>query len=486
MHSRLAMILAGGILAVPLGVQAEPFAYVTNAFAPSVSVIDTASNQIAATIAFPPGSTPIAAAITPDSRKVYVTSLDAFTTCGANDGVFVIDTASNTVEAGPIAVECEPTAIAISPDGKLAYVASELSDTISVIETATDAVSATITLPNGEGIAHVAVSPDGQRVYATVLAGNSVFVIDTSTNTVLDPAIDVGFNPAGIAVSPDGNLIYVTDAGASGGVAVIEAASGTVVATIAVDNHPSAVAFAPDGVLAYVTQAGINTEGEFTVSRIDTASSAVVGDPIEVGSFPTSIAITADGMQAYVGNERSNTVSVVDTTSNSLNLTLSGMNSPRGVAASAIPVGHKVPNVVGEKEFDATFILHASGLSVGSVTPEASNTVPAGKVMSQNPLADTYLGSGAAVDLVVSSGRNGKGGGGGGGGATGFELLALLGLLGVFKIGIQHGSYPDGQDIRLDLRGLGIPPDVSQCREATASKGQGPGPRSIRTRSDPH
>ena len=91
--------------------------------------------------------------------------------------------------------------------------------------------------------------------------------------------------------------------------------------------------------LAYVTQAGINTEGEFTVSTIDTASSAVVGDPIEVGNFPTSIAITADGMQAYVGNERSNTVSVIDTASNSLTLTLSGMSSPRGIAASAIPPG---------------------------------------------------------------------------------------------------------------------------------------------------
>ena len=203
-------------------------------------------------------------------------------------------------------------------------------------------------------------------------------------------------------------------------------------------------------VLAYVTQAGVNSEGEFTVSTIDTASSAVVGDPIEVGSFPTSIAITADGMQAYVGNERSNTVSVIDTASNSLTVTLNGMSSPRavaasavsntltvtlngmssprGVVASAIPPGHQVPNVIGEKEIDATITLIASGLSVGSVTPQTSDTVPAGKVISQDPLADTYLGSGAGVDLVVSSGRAVVAGGGGGGGATGFELLALLGL----------------------------------------------------------
>ena len=153
MHGKLAMMVVGSMLAIPLAAQAEPFAYITNAFAPSVSVVDTATNQIAATIDLPPGSTPIAAAITPDSRKVYVTSQDAFSACGANAAVFVIDTASNTIEAGPVAVECEPTAIAITPDGKFAYVASQLSDTISVIDTATDAVSATINLPNGEGIA---------------------------------------------------------------------------------------------------------------------------------------------------------------------------------------------------------------------------------------------------------------------------------------------------------------------------------------------
>src|ERR1044072_2737939 len=85
MHKKFLGLLAGGMLALPPGVQAAPFAYITNAFAPSVSVIDTATNQVAATITFPPGSTPIAAAMTPDARKVYVTSLDAFTTCGAND-----------------------------------------------------------------------------------------------------------------------------------------------------------------------------------------------------------------------------------------------------------------------------------------------------------------------------------------------------------------------------------------------------------------
>ena len=55
--------------------------------------------------------------------------------------------------------------MAITPDGKHAYVANELDGTVSVITTATGAVSAPITvgkLPHG-----VAITPDGKHAYVT-------------------------------------------------------------------------------------------------------------------------------------------------------------------------------------------------------------------------------------------------------------------------------------------------------------------------------
>jgi len=168
---------------------AVPFAYVTNAFAPSVAVVDTVTNQVTATVAFPVGSVPFATAITPDLKKVYVTSQDALSGCGSNTAVFVVDTATNTVEGNPIPVGCEPTGIAITPDGKHAYVASQLSNTVSVIDTATAAVSATITLPNGSTLVNVAISPDGKRAYVTAQVSNAVVVIDTTSNTVLGTPI---------------------------------------------------------------------------------------------------------------------------------------------------------------------------------------------------------------------------------------------------------------------------------------------------------
>ena len=81
-------------------------------------------------------------------------------------------------------------------------------NTVSVINTATNTVSATITVgsdPNG-----VSVSPDGSKVYVANEGANTVSVINTATNTVT-ATITVGTNPYGISVSPDGSKVYVAN-----------------------------------------------------------------------------------------------------------------------------------------------------------------------------------------------------------------------------------------------------------------------------------
>ena len=50
---------------------------------------------------------------------------------------------------------------------------------------------------------------------------------------------------------------------------------------------------------AYITNPGDNT-----VSVIDTATNTVVGSPIPVGSFPFGVAVTPDGSKVYVTNAR--------------------------------------------------------------------------------------------------------------------------------------------------------------------------------------
>ena len=64
-----------------------------------------------------------------------------------------------------------------------------------------------------------------------------------------------------------------------------------------------------------------------------------------------------------------------------------------------------VPNVVGQEQSVAEAAIVAANLFVGDVTTEASATVPAGNVISQNPAAcTTCVAVASAVDLVVSGG----------------------------------------------------------------------------------
>jgi YVTN family beta-propeller protein len=144
--------------------QQGPFVYVpNNGDVPgSVSVIDTPTNTVAPT-AIPVGLSPVAAAVRGDESLVYVTNQ------GGSNTVSVINTATNTVVA-TIPVGIVPQLLAVTPDGTRVYVPNQGSDTVSVINTATNTVVATIAA--GSQPVTAGVTPDGARVYVTNINAN--------------------------------------------------------------------------------------------------------------------------------------------------------------------------------------------------------------------------------------------------------------------------------------------------------------------------
>jgi YVTN family beta-propeller protein len=82
------------------------------------------------------------------------------------------------------------------------------------------------------------VTPDGSKVYVTNVNSNTVSVIDTATNTVI-ATIPVGTTPQGVAVTPDGSKVYVANSD-SNTVSVIDTATNTVSATTPVGSYPVA------------------------------------------------------------------------------------------------------------------------------------------------------------------------------------------------------------------------------------------------------
>ena len=168
----------------------------------------------------------------------------------------------------------------------MAYIPNYVSDNVSVINTATNAVVATIAVGNQPY--GVSTSPDGSRVYVTNFGSDNVSVINTATNTVM-ANIPVGYNSFGVSTSPDGSRVYVANPG-SNYLSVINTATNTVVATIAVGNFPIGVSTSPDGSRVYVA----NYQSH-NVSVINTATNAVAN--IGVGTRPVAFGnfVTASG-----------------------------------------------------------------------------------------------------------------------------------------------------------------------------------------------
>ena len=81
-----------------------------------------------------------------------------------------------------------------------------------MINLATNTVTTTIAVRAGSYPIGMAVNPAGTAAYVTNYGGNSVSVINLATNLVT-ATIPVGSNPRGVVVNPAGTLAYVTNQG---------------------------------------------------------------------------------------------------------------------------------------------------------------------------------------------------------------------------------------------------------------------------------
>jgi phospholipase C len=257
-----------------------------------------------------------------------------------NDMVSIIDAATlNPKNYNPaetdIHVGINPDDLAVSPDGTQLWVADTGPQTgpgaptnIEVISTATDTVTATLSLPSAPE--QVAFSPSGATVYVTTAAG--LWVFNTATDQVTSVIRGLG-DPHGIAVSPDGGTVYVTNT-ADNVVEVIDAAAARVTGTIPVGQLPWGLALSAKGGTLYVADPDSNQ-----VSVISTATDTVTST-ISLAGGPDTLALTPDGSQLWICGLTSSILTVVNTSNDSvvgsLNLGGDGANSGDGMDPAEI------------------------------------------------------------------------------------------------------------------------------------------------------
>ncbi|MEN6551932.1 MAG: YncE family protein, partial [Methanobacterium sp.] len=194
--------------------------------------------------------------------------------------------------------------VAVSPDGKYAYVAINGEATVSVIDTAEDKVIKTISV--GKNPIGIAVSPDGGFVYV-IYDSHTMDRIDTLTDDIR--SFELKIKAYGITVSPDGKYVYVT------GIPYAVSILNTITCKIDIVDVDAELggyyiygaAVSPDGTNVYFSFALGGTLGV-----IDAATREITNTGVAVGSSSKGIAVTQDGKYVYVVNEPSGTVTVID------------------------------------------------------------------------------------------------------------------------------------------------------------------------------
>ncbi len=276
-----------------------PHAFVPLIVTGAVAIVDTRTYKWKS--AKPSEVNPYGVAAIPHTKKVYVTQ------AGTNL-VGVMDASTGKAIGDGIVVGVYPHGIAASPDGKRAFVANTGpdtgpggSDTVSVIDTATDKVTGTFTV--GQAPQMIAVAPDGRRAYVTCSQG--VYVIDAAEGHGRGRRLGRACAGAhGLAVSPDGKLIYVADSQRDQ-LAVLDAAHGRVVKRVGIDRLPWGVALTSDGLAVYVTNANSDTVSVFNIET------QAIEATLHVPRIPTGISAHEDEM--WVAGNVSSTISVIDT-----------------------------------------------------------------------------------------------------------------------------------------------------------------------------
>jgi YVTN family beta-propeller protein len=276
----------------------------------SVAVLDTVTSQVLKTI---PVSAPDGLIVTPDGKKVYVSSTDTGT-------VKVIETAGDTI-ANSIDVGVKPAGIAVTPDGSRVVVSVGGAGEAVIIDTSTEAVLKHVSV----AAAHAScISADGHYAYvgSQATGAPAIALVDILGGTPTK-SFPVDKSPRMLSCTP--GTIYFTAVGLDA-VEVMEPTTGSLGDPIASGGSPHDVRATPDGKFELVVS---QTAGD--LEFIDVQSRSVIAQ-VPTGKLAHWITLFADGTGAYVTNEGDNNVVTVDLGQRRVTSTIAIGNGPRKMA----------------------------------------------------------------------------------------------------------------------------------------------------------
>src|SRR5215831_3500581 len=272
--------------------------YSAEQFSNTVSVIDPAANKLLGTIRLgdplPGNLSPLyrgqllvhGMGFSPDRRTIAVVSI------GSNSVTF-IDTATNAVRHVTY-LGRSPHEAFFTPDGEEVWVTVRGENYVSVLDGRTYGEKSRIIVPNGPGMQ--IFSPDGRYGYVCSSFNPETVAISVAAHPIVGRVKQESAFCPNIAATPDGNQVWFTlkDIGKT---QVFDArppfAPLKTLDTGPITNHVN-FAHNANGTFAYVTIGGLN---EVKVFRTDNFEQVAT---IQVGNLPHGVWPSGDGSRVYV------------------------------------------------------------------------------------------------------------------------------------------------------------------------------------------
>jgi YVTN family beta-propeller protein len=314
----LLSLLVGVLLLLGAGPAAAATLFVTNTKSDSISVIDTTTFEVVATIPLGRGK-PNRVAFHPEGRWAWVVY-------DKSHDLGVIDADARKL-VRRVKVGGNPYNLAFTPDGRHLVVLDWASDTstdeVIFYDLRAEKIDGRVEVSTWP--AHGIFSRDGARFYVSGETAGDLTVIDTASRTVLARHVHGGGDAMGLALSPDGKVLYAAT-GENKSIVKYDTATNKAIGSIALPGIVHESTLTLDGRYLYTTLRRANR-----IVVIDTTTDRIVASIPQRG-YPDLVTMEPTGRYALVTNRWADHVSVIDLTTHAQVRTIPVGKAPHGMA----------------------------------------------------------------------------------------------------------------------------------------------------------
>ncbi|MEZ5332362.1 MAG: YncE family protein [Thermoanaerobaculia bacterium] len=330
------------LAAVSLLLLASPLAadtlIVANKAEATVSLIDLATGEVAATL--PTGTGPHEVGASPDGSLVLVSNYGTGEAPGST--LTLVDVpGARVVRTLELPEAARPHGIAWL-DGRRAAVTCEGLGALLVVDVEAGTVEKRI--ETGQEVSHmVTVAPDGTRAYVANIGSGSVSVLDLTAGTLVRN-VPTGEGAEGIDLAADGAQLWVTNREADR-VSVLDTATLEPLASLPSAGFPIRARAVDDRVLVTNARSGeiavfdtaalrelVRFQAEVGEGRTE---GRLFGDRFGDSPVPIGVVVDAGGTRAWVAHANADVIAEIDPATRATRRLLRAGREPDGMAWSS-------------------------------------------------------------------------------------------------------------------------------------------------------